>query len=247
MERRVVVLDAAGTLLELAAPVGETYAALAQEAGFDLDPSSLTEAFHRELREAPPLAFGALAAELRRAAERDWWRRLVRAVLAGAGAVPDPAAQDELAFERFFDLAWARFAEPRAWRVPADVRAALRALRRRGLPLAVLSNWDARLEGLLDRLGLGGYFARVLVSGDLTAAKPDPGTFAAAREELVGLGTGSPVMVGDRIDHDVEPALEAGWGAIWLDRRDRAARPPAGASRVRSLRELPGHPLLESA
>lgn len=243
----MVVLDAAGTLLELAAPVGETYAALAREAGFDLDPSVLTEAFHRELGEAPPLAFGALAAERRRAAERDWWRRLVRAVLADAGAVPPPSAQDELAFERFFDLAWARFAEPRAWRVPADVRPALRALRRRRLPLAVLSNWDARLEALLDRLGLGGYFARVLVSGDLPAAKPDPGTFAAVREDLAGLGAGRPVMVGDRIDHDVKPALEAGWGAIWLDRRERAVQPPAGAGRIGSLRELAVHPLLDPA
>lgn len=252
MARRVVVLDAAGTLLELVDPVGETYSALGREAGLRVDPSVLTAAFHREFRAAPPLAFGALDPETRRMAERDWWRRLVRASLTSAGAVPtgtrpSDATADDLSFERFFDAAWDRFAGPGPWRVPDDVRPSLRALRRRGVPLAVLSNWDGRLKGLLDGLGLGGYFARVLVSAELPAAKPDARVFAAAAEALGALAAEPPVMVGDRIDHDVEPALEAGWGAIWLDRRGREATLPTGAARVRGLRELVGHPLLDPA
>ncbi|MGH7551323.1 MAG: HAD family hydrolase [Gemmatimonadota bacterium] len=241
MARRVIVLDAAGTLVDLKRPVGETYAAIAREVGVPVDPSVLETAFHREFQAAPPLAFGGMEVEARRMAERDWWRRVVQASLARAGVAA------RLPFERFFDMAWERFAGPGPWRVPGDVRPGLRALRRRGVPLAVLSNWDGRLEGLLGELGLRGYFARVLISADLPAAKPVARAFTAAREALGELATAPPIMVGDRIDHDVEPAIAAGWGAIWLDRNERAAALPAGSARVSGLRELAGHPLLDSA
>ena len=237
MESRLVVLDAAGTLLELRRPVGQTYADLARRVGVELDPATLEKAFHRTFRAAPPLAFGHLEPALRRAAERDWWRRVVQECVAGAGA------PDDLPIDRLFDLAWEFFGGPAPWRVPDDVRPGLRALRRQGHRLAVLSNWDGRLAGLLDGLGLGGYFARVLVSADLPADKPSPEAFRAAAVALADLGSATPVMVGDRIDHDVEPALAAGWGAIWLDREGRGSALPEGAARVPSLRAFALDPL----
>lgn len=241
MAARLVVLDAAGTLLELRRPIGETYAGLARRTGIELDPALLERAFHHAFHAAPPLAFGKLEPALRRVAERDWWRTVVRECLAPGGAPRD------LPFERFFDLAWEFFGGPAPWRVPDDVRPGLRALRRQGHPLAVLSNWDGRLAGLLDGLGLGGYFARALVSGDLPAAKPSPEAFRAAAEALGGLSPGPPIMIGDRIDHDVEPAVAAGWDAIWLDRGDRGSALPDGASRVSSLGALALDPLLRGS
>jgi putative hydrolase of the HAD superfamily len=229
---RLVVLDAAGTLLELRRPVGETYAGLARRIGVELDPAALEEAFHRTFSAAPPLAFGDLDFALRRAAERDWWRWIVRGCVAEAGAPGD------LPFDRLFDLAWEFFGGPAPWRVPDDVRPGLRSLRRRGHPLAVFSNWDGRLPELLRDLGLGGYFARILVSADLPAAKPDGASFEAARDATADLAQSPPVMVGDRIEHDVRPAMAAGWGAIWLDREGRKSPLPEGATRVPSLRAL---------
>ncbi|MGH7543026.1 MAG: HAD-IA family hydrolase [Gemmatimonadota bacterium] len=241
MASRLVVLDAAGTLLELRRPIGETYAELARRVGVELDPVSLERAFHRVFRAAPPLAFGELDPTLRRVAERDWWRKVVRDCVAEAGA------PGNLPFDRLFDLAWENFRDPAPWRVRDDVRPGLRALRREGHRLAVLSNWDGRLAGLLDGLGLGGYFTRVLVSADLPAAKPSPIVFRAAIEDLAGLAGARPVMVGDRIDHDIEPALAAGWDAIWLDREDRGSPLPDGAARVPSLRALALDPLVRAS
>lgn len=237
MTARLVVLDAAGTLLELRRPVGGTYAELARRIGVELDPSALEQAFHRTFRAAPPLAFGNLDPADRRAAERDWWRTIVRSCLAETGAPGD------LPFDRLFDLAWETYGSPAPWRVPEDVRPGLRALRRGGHPLAVLSNWDGRLAGLLDGLGLRGYFARVVVSADLPAPKPEAAAFEAAGSALADLVQAPPVMVGDRIDHDVEPALAAGWDAIWLDREGRGSPLPEGAARVPSLRALELDPL----
>jgi FMN phosphatase YigB (HAD superfamily) len=85
----------------------------------------------------------------------------------------------------------------------------------------------------------------VLVSADLPAAKPDSRTFRAAGDALAGLSPILPIMVGDRVEHDVEPAVTVGWNAIWLDRKDRGATLPTGAARVHGLRELADHPLLK--
>ena len=234
MIRRIVVFDAAGTLVEVADSVGAAYAEDARAAGAELDPVSLERGFARALRTAPPLAFGRLPASERLPAARAWWRDAAGAALRGAGQIPEG-----FVFERFFDRAWERFARAAAWRVAPDVRPTLRALRARGVPLAVFSNWDARLGPLLSELGLAGYFCRVLVSAELPAAKPDRAAFDAVARELGDLdaASGSPVMIGDRLDHDILPALAAGWDAVWLDRSGDGAAPP-GVRVVHDLREL---------
>ncbi|MBA3583602.1 MAG: HAD-IA family hydrolase [Gemmatimonadetes bacterium] len=234
MSGRLVVLDAAGTLVEVRGSIGAVYAALARAAGADLDTAAVERGFAWAFQAAPPLAFGGLDEAARPAAERGWWREVARRALEAAGPLPTG-----FVFEVFFERAWSWFGAPEAWHVPADVRPGLRALRRAGCPLAVFSNWDGRLEPLLDRLGLAGYFARVLFSGGLPAAKPDPAAFHAARAALAEWAKDAPpIMVGDRIDHDIVPALEAGWGAVWLDRGGRGERPPVGAARVIGLPEV---------
>jgi len=234
---RPVVFDAAGTLLEVAGSVAALYAETARAAGGAFEVAAIERGFARAFSAAPPLAFGLEPGPALRAAERGWWRAVARGALESAGTWPET-----FDFERFFDLAFARFAEPGAWRVRTDVRPALRALRAAGRPLAVLSNWDTRLPPLLDALGLGGYFALVAVSSAVGAAKPDRAVFdfvATALEDTLAASAGPPIMVGDRLDHDIEPARGVGWDAVWLDRRGAGDDVPAGVPRVADLRELP--------
>lgn len=231
-ERSPVVVDVAGTILELACPVGELYAGSARAAGADLDPTALHRGFQRAFAAAPPLAFGEERDPARReAAERAWWRTVA------VRAAREAGAPDGFDLDRFFDHAWHRFAGPEPWRVPDDARPGLRALRRAGHPLVAFSNWDSRLPALLRAVGLEGYFARIHVSSGLPAAKPDPEAFAHVEGDARDLGGGVPVMIGDRLDHDVEPALERGWRAIWLDRGEGGGAVPDGAVRVSSMVE----------
>jgi REG-2-like HAD superfamily hydrolase len=230
---RLVVLDGAGTLLAVAGSAGEVYAEEARELGAELDPQELERALGRAMRAAPPLAFGHLAPRARETAARGWWRAVARAAIADQG---ESAA--DFAFDAFFDRAWDRFSQPEAWCLYDDVRPGLRALRVRGVPLAVFSNWDARLPPILTTLGIGGYFCRVIVSLDLPAAKPSQDAFAAVVRQLAEAATGRPLMmVGDRLDHDVLPALTAGLEAVWLD-RSGLGHAPDGVRVVRDLREL---------
>ena len=212
---RAVLLDASGTLIEIARPLGETYALFARDFGGDLDPDTLAAGFRAAFADAPPMAFpGKRGAALDRA-ERGWWRAVVRRVTDAAGGVPG--------FDACFDRLYAHYANTEAWRVYPEVPAALASLRRRGVMLAVVSNFDSRLPPLLDGLGLAGFFDAVVCSGEAGAAKPDGAIFAHALAAL-GVEASETLHVGDDPEADYAGARAAGIEALLIDRRAAAAR-----------------------
>jgi len=206
---RAVLLDAAGTLFDLARPLGDTYSSLAGEFGGDLDSETLTAGFRGAFTDAPPMAFpGWHGAELDRA-ERGWWRAVVERVTHEAGGVPE--------FDSYFDRLYAHYASARAWHVFDEVPDVLTALRGRGLGLAVVSNFDSRLPPLLDALGLAPFFDMVVCSGAVGAAKPDGAIFAHALTTL-GVEGHEALHVGDSRVHDYDGARAAGLEALLVDR-----------------------------
>jgi putative hydrolase of the HAD superfamily len=222
---RAVTLDAAGTLIEVAEPVGGTYARFAARHGIAIAPDDVERGFRAAFASAPPLAFPG-ASPLRLADhERAWWYAVVRRAFGAAAAGP--------AVDACFD---AHYAGAAAWRVHREVPDALRRLRARGLRLAVVSNFDARLVPLLGALGIAPLVDRVVHSTRAGAAKPDPAIFADALAAL-GVPAAAALHAGDRIDADVDGARAAGMRAALVDRGGRAAA-PAGADVVRSLDEL---------
>lgn len=208
---RAVFFDAAGTLLEPAEPVGETYARLAARAGVRVDAPSLERAFHRAFAAAPPLALPP-GADDRAAREREWWRRIAFGAFADAmpGAAPLP-------LEEVFASLFEHFARPDAWRLFADVRPTLERLGERGLALAVVSNFDSRLHGVLAGLGLAAAFDAVILSSECGFAKPDAGIFAAALR-AVRAAPEVALHVGDSVARDVDGARRAGIAALRLER-----------------------------
>jgi HAD superfamily hydrolase (TIGR01509 family) len=83
------------------------------------------------------------------------------------------------------------------------------ALRRRGLELAVVSNWDIGLEELLERVGAASLFTAIVTTAEAGAAKPDPAVFRLALERLAVEPTRA-LHVGD------EPEDEAGAAAVGM-------------------------------
>jgi putative hydrolase of the HAD superfamily len=185
---RGLLLDAMGTLIGLRAPVGHTYASLAAEHGIPVTADAIDRAFPGVLRQAPPLAFPGLTGDRLLEAERRWWGERIDAVLAAAGAAAAPAALHHALFDRF--------ADPGLWRVYPDVPAVLRRWQGAGLRLAVVSNFDRRLQPLLEGLGLADLFEQVVVSSSAGAAKPSPLPFRIALEAL-GLSAAQVWHVGD--------------------------------------------------
>jgi len=149
---------------------------------------------------------------------REWsptYRREAwRLALADQG-VDDVGLAEELA-ERFP-------AERRArYEVFAEVPGALCRLAE-SHSMALVTNGAACLQReKLAASGLSEHFETVVVSADLGVAKPDPLVFEHALAEL-GTRKDLAVMVGDSILKDVDGALAAGLGAVWVNRNGGSA------------------------
>lgn len=223
----IIFFDAAGTLLEMRGSVGAIYADFARRYGVELDPAAIQRGFAHSFSQQPPLAFPAYnsAAELRRL-EYEWWRALVGQVL---GADFTRAEQFEHFFAEVFDF----FRGRAAWRVYDDVAPTLAALRARGLRLAVLSNFDSRLEDLLRAFALDNFFEAVHLSSRVGAAKPDPAIFHAALE-FHSLSPRQALHVGDSLREDMAGAQAAGVRPCLIDRQQK----PASVSTHTSLSSL---------
>ncbi|MDA3935518.1 MAG: HAD-IA family hydrolase [Actinomycetota bacterium] len=124
------------------------------------------------------------------------------------------------------------------WRMYADVEPALRRLRDMGLRIGIISNWDNRLSGLLDGLGVGGMLDTVVSSADVGLHKPDPRIFELACERL-DVAPHEAAHVGDHHYADILGADSVGMTPILIDRH--GGEPPAKGRFVRTLDELDEH------
>ena len=203
-----VLFDAAGTLIRVAEPVGETYTRLARRFGVSLPASRIEEAFRRVLRAAPPMVFAGESPAAIPAYERAWWREVVR----GAFRAADGTVRFT-DFDAFFDGLFAHYARPAAWEILPGASGALAALQAAGLRTGVVSTFDGRLPGLLEGLGLAAGLEVVVLPSHARAAKPDPRIFTCALAAL-GLPAAAAVYVGDDAAQDVAGAEGAGLHAI---------------------------------
>jgi HAD superfamily hydrolase (TIGR01662 family) len=123
-----------------------------------------------------------------------------------------------------------------------DAVACLHALRKRGLRIGVAGNQPASAEQALESLGLPVDF--VASSERWNVKKPAPGFFQKIIDELQ-LAAGSVAYVGDRLDNDILPALNAGMITVFIRRGPwgflHARRPEVAQAHlhIENLGELP--------
>uniref|UniRef100_A0A2M4BTK4 N-acylneuraminate-9-phosphatase n=1 Tax=Anopheles marajoara TaxID=58244 RepID=A0A2M4BTK4_9DIPT len=100
--------------------------------------------------------------------------------------------------------------------LPDEVHTMLQTLRLQYL-LGIITNGPTAAQWeKIDRLALNKYFDCILVSSDLPWAKPDRNIFYAACHYL-GVPPGQCVMIGDKLETDIQGGIEAGLGAtVWL-------------------------------
>ncbi|MEK7477502.1 MAG: HAD-IA family hydrolase [Candidatus Coatesbacteria bacterium] len=213
---QALTLDAGGTLFHPSRPAGLVYSEVASRWGCRVDPATVQERFAAAWktwsRTDPGRTTVATPEE-----ERAWWKALVAEVFRGCGTFAD--------FDGFFDELFVAFASPDAWSLYPEVKATLDRLHAAHVPLAIVSNWDPRLELLCDRLGLSGYFTVILASGRVGISKPDPRIFAEAVERL-GVAAREAAHIGDSLRDDVHGALGAGLQAVWLRRSSEGMEGP---------------------
>ena len=162
-----VTIDAFGTLVELLDPVAPLDRAL-RSRGVEREPAAIAAAFRAEAEYYVPRSSTG-----RDEASLAVLRRDCASVFLEALDAPlDPAS--------FV----APYVEALAFSPLPGAFEAVQELRRRGLALAVVSNWDIALAGHLDRLGIGAWLDVVVTSAEAGTPKPDPAIFELALERM---------------------------------------------------------------
>lgn len=123
------------------------------------------------------------------------------------------------------------------WRAYDDVAPALVRLHAAGLKCGVISNWDRRLEGLLEGLGLTPLLDTVVCSASVGLHKPDPRVFELACSR-VGATPAESAHVGDHFYSDILGARAVGMRAVLIDRRGDGRASPVPV--IRTLDDLEG-------
>ena len=196
-----IIFDAADTLIRPEPSVANAYHAMALKHQVAVPPSSIKSRFGPAIRRH----FADLASN--EELDRARWRQLVFDVL-------------ETDCEAIFDDLWTHFAEPSHWRLYDDVATAWKTLAARGYRLAIASNFDARLLGIVDSLPPINTAEHVFVSSQLGHRKPGNDFFRSVESKL-GKSRERLLMVGDSVEADYMGAKKAGWHAVLLDRSAR--------------------------
>ncbi|HEX9787390.1 MAG TPA: HAD-IA family hydrolase [Candidatus Binatia bacterium] len=227
MATLAVFFDAAGTLIKTTNSVGQSYSSIAKNYGMRVAPAELFNSFRVCFDGAAPLAFPGAAPDTVSALEQDWWKQLVRRVFAPFGPFDR--------FDAYFDELFAYFARPESWELYPEAIETLRALRERGLKLAVVSNFDSRLCNILEGLGAASWFDGIFISSAVGYAKPDRRIFDFVIKSRQLVAT-SVLHVGDSVANDIGGAANAGMKALLVDRR--GAHEADTIPRVASLNEI---------
>jgi putative hydrolase of the HAD superfamily len=117
----------------------------------------------------------------------------------------------------------------------------LQQWRARGIPLALVTNGDAREQRWkIETYGLAPYFDAMVIEGEFGAGKPDEIVYRHALQAL-GVRADEAWMVGDHLEFDVDAPQRLGVRGVWVDRAARGL--PAGAAVrpylvIQNLREL---------
>ncbi|GAB5517717.1 HAD family hydrolase [Rhodopirellula baltica] len=115
----------------------------------------------------------------------------------------------------------------------ADSLPTLRAIRDRGLRVALISNLASPYKRAVTQLTLDSHFDATLYSCDLGIAKPNPDIYRAALTQL-GSSPESTLMVGDSQRSDVGGPMACGIRGLLLDRNGKSS----GDSVLRALSDV---------
>lgn len=199
---RAIVFDAVGTLIHPQPGVAAVYSAVGRRHGCRLDDAAVAARFKAAFRRQEQIDRENqwITSEAR---ERQRWRDIVAEVLT------------DVDFEPCFAELYEHFARPSSWRVEPSAASALQSLR--GMTLAMASNFDERLHGIVAGLPELASIREVIVSSEVGVRKPGRGFFLAIEKRL-HVAANEIIFVGDDPINDGEGAAAAGMTSILLGR-----------------------------
>jgi putative hydrolase of the HAD superfamily len=125
-----------------------------------------------------------------------------------------------------------------AWRLFPEAAPFLARLRERRVPLALVTNGDARQQrDKIERHDLARWFDVILIEGELGYGKPDRRVYESALGKLE-VAPHEAWMVGDNLEWDVVAPESLGIRGIWIDTHGRGLPRESTARPWRIIRRL---------
>lgn len=227
MTLKAIFFDAAGTLFTSVRPVGESYALIAKRYGMEISGAETARRFRSCFSSASPLAFPGATGEQIKELERSWWKELVQRIFEPSG----PFAR----FDEYFSELFGYFSRADSWSLYDDTIETLSTLRKKKLIIGVISNFDSRLFGILNGLGISSHLDSVHISSQVGYAKPSVEIFQAALSRH-RLDPEQAMFVGDNTETDITGATRAGLEAVLLD--PSARKGTDSFTQIRRLKEV---------
>ncbi len=210
---RWIAFDAVGTLIHPNPSAGEIYHRVGARHSSRWGVQDVAARFHAALvgvAERDELECDCPAASDRfhtcETRELLRWQGIVRSVL-------DDAADPEACFQELF----AYFGQPRSWACFPEVGAALKRLQQAGFRLAICSNFDGRLNAVMESTPALSPIELRIISSEVGYRKPSA-RFFEALVRAADCGTSEILFIGDDPANDVAAARTAGLSALQFDR-----------------------------
>ena len=201
---KLVVFDAAGTLIKPVGGVIEIYHSIGQQYGSQLSVDQVRERFRKGRWE-----IFRCGADLRSSEkiEHYLWQQLVGFIF-----------NDVTESTSLFETLWTKFAQVDSWAKFDDVDECLCALLEDNITCVIGSNFDSRLLDIADSLFGDRCFAKVYCSSLLGYRKPSPHFYQCIADQYP---EHQITMIGDDRENDVLAPQRFGWDAIHIDRRSK--------------------------
>jgi len=199
MSIRLLTVDAAGTLVRPWPSVGAVYGRTAREHGIEVSDEEVDREFYK--------TFGRLQTckQTNEGEESEFWRQVVTQTFR-------PFAGNKN-LDPLFEELWNLFAKGECWKLAEKAESTLNTLRERGYELAVLSNNDARLRGVLADLRIDQAFDHLFISSEMGCEKPELEIFRKV-EQTMDRKPNEILHLGDSHSRDFLGARKAGWSAL---------------------------------
>ncbi|XP_068971873.1 rhythmically expressed gene 2 protein-like [Bombus flavifrons] len=234
---RLITFDVTGTLLMTKL---EDYVEIGSQHGLPLDRRKLARSFknsfHRLSLEHP--VYGKHTG----IGWENWWRQLVHSVFKDQHKYISDATLDKVANSLIrcygTSMCWHKY--------PGTIEL-LDYLKKKELILGVISNFDERLEAILEDTRIRSYFSFVLTSYDLGVEKPDTLIFDEAlrltkKRHSINISPQQAIHIGDSVNNDYIGAKDAKWNAILIQHDNDGNQKEIPAEDVfRNLRDLRVH------
>lgn len=197
ISHKALLVDAVGTLVVPSQPMAQIYKQIGEKYGVEYSETEILSRY-------------------RRAYEQPWGRSRLRYVNDGRPfwqyiVSCSTGCSDSQYFEELYNY----YTTNKAWHLcDPNAEQVFKAIRKAGVKLAIVSNFDTRLRPLLRALDCDHWFDAVAVSAEVEAEKPNPTIFLKACE-LLGVKPEEAVHVGDDRRNDIWGARGAGCDA-WL-------------------------------